>query len=562
MTSEPGRPSSTMSALQAAAMALQLPDPVPPAENLRRLDGEGLVAWFEIAAAASRALLEAADLASEAVAMVRAAWSNPSPSARLGQLCDAAIDSAEITARQVQAADDLRSALVSVRFGTEGAIETAEAAVAALGVPVGDDLVAWAAQHGQAAVLEAIVMDLLGQLDALRNRAGAALDEAAGQLQADPRDPLQNLPVAQPEIGQADPDGGLLGTGRGAADVPIDAANRTLLERDLLSAEEPVRLMAEGVSTALARASASSGAARLVIYERPGATAQGRAAISVGDLGAADNVAVIVPGVGSSPRAMAELVPAAAALRDSTLRHAPRETAAAVIWAGYDAPCSWVSGVPVSAGEVVENTIEGLDDTTAVAGGAALAADLSLLRGLVAPSARISGFGFSMGSTTVSAAAHDGGRLDGLMLLASPGASRAVDDVDDLGGVPAQRTYAVAFDQDPVPSALIDAGATLGAMAVRPSPLTLAALLGGPGPFGPDPTSPDFGAQVVEADSNAPAIAPDYFDQLVKLRPDPSEIAEGLQHHSLDNYLAGESGDAAGALAAGRYSEIEVMRRD
>ncbi len=562
MTADPGRPSSTMIAVQAVAMALQLPDPVPPADQLRRLDGEGLVAWFQVAGEAGRALLDGSDLASEVLPMVRAAWSNPTAPARLGQLCDAAIESAEIVASQVQVADDLRSALLSVRFGTEGAVESAESAVAALGVPAGDDLVAWAAQHGQAAVLETIVTDLLGRLDALRRQAAAALHDAADGLRADPRDPLQSLPVSRADNAGVDLGGALLGAGPAPADVPIDAANRAQLALDLHSPDERVRSMAEGITVALAQAAGAAGVARLVVYERPGATAQGRAAVAVGDLGAADNVAVVVPGIGSSPRAMADLVPAAVRLRNSTLQQAPGETAAAVIWTGYDAPAAWASGVPVDLFEGFDNTIEALGDETAVAGGAALAADLAVLRGLAAPSARMTGFGFSMGSTVASAAVRQGGRLDGLMLLASPGASHLVDDVGDLTGVPAEHTYAVAFAQDPVPTALIDTGAALGALVLNPSPLNLAALVSGPDPYGPDPTSAAFGAQVVEAESTAPALLPDTVGRLSMPGPDAWEIADGLRHHTLDNYLAGESGAAAGAVAAGRYSEIEVMPRD
>ena len=317
--------------------------------------------------------------------------------------------------------------------------------------------------------------------------------------------------------------------------------------------------MAEGVSAALARAAVAAGAARLLVYEPPGATAQGRAAVALGDVGAADNVAVLVPGVGSSPRAMADLVPAAARLRASTIEQAPGDTAAAVVWTGYDAPVSWSAGVPVAPGPWWANTTAIVGDENARDGGALLSADVATMRGLLAPSARMTGYGFSMGATTVSAAAQRGAELDGLLFMASPGASEDVEHVGDLRGVPAEHTYAVAFAEDPVPSQMIDAAATLGEVLISVSPLPVGGLVVGSGPFGPDPTSAEFGAHVVDAETNLPRVTLENLGKPDLLGPgDIWQVTDGLRHHSLENYLSGEAGEAAAALNAGRYSEIEV----
>ena len=132
--------------------------------------------------------------------MLQAGWSNAAAPARLGRLCDAAEQSATVIAQHVHAADDLRSALLSVRVGTTDALATAESAVSALGVPVPGDPAALAVQQGRDEALERILLDLLARLDSLRTQASAALEVAADALRSDPRDALQSEPIASADV--------------------------------------------------------------------------------------------------------------------------------------------------------------------------------------------------------------------------------------------------------------------------------------------------------------------------------------------------------------------------
>ena len=58
--------------------------------------------------------------------------------------------------------------------------------------------------------------------------------------------------------------------------------------------------------TALEKASRGGDVGQLLVYESANSTSQGRAAIGVGDIATADNVAVFAPGVSSAPVTMAQ----------------------------------------------------------------------------------------------------------------------------------------------------------------------------------------------------------------------------------------------------------------
>ena len=79
--------------------------------------------------------------------------------------------------------------------------------------------------------------------------------------------------------------------------------------------------------------------AQLLVFDPTAFGYEGRAAIAVGDVDTADNVAFLVPGLGSDVLdGTASLTGDGAAGRAAAHRVAPTETTATVAWLGYDAP--------------------------------------------------------------------------------------------------------------------------------------------------------------------------------------------------------------------------------
>ena len=176
--------------------------------------------------------------------------------------------------------------------------------------------------------------------------------------------------------------------------------------------------MALGVRAALDKARASGGVAQLLVYESAGSGSQGRAAIGMGDISTADNIATLAPGVSNAPVNMAEGISSAAALRSEAQRLAPGDLTAVVAWYGYDIPLSAIRGVPVNPLTAAANTAAALTDVNARAGGALLVADIDRFHQLAPATARFVAVGFSMGATTVSAAqAARGADIDDLVML-------------------------------------------------------------------------------------------------------------------------------------------------
>jgi len=348
--------------------------------------------------------------------------------------------------------------------------------------------------------------------------------------------------------------GGIPGSAGPAPSPAIDQANLDRLAADLASTDVATVMMALGVQAALDRARAQGGVAQLLIYQSADSGGQGRAAISVGDITCADNVATVAPGISNAPVNMADGVSSAAVLRDRAQELAPGESTAAIAWYGYDIPLSAVGGVPVDMISAVGNTAAAVTDATARVGGGQLVDDMARFRDWAPETARFVAVGFSMGSTTVSAAAARGGRFDDLVLLGSPGASSDVATADNYPDMPAEHAFVVAYDEDPVTRGETD---------------LLAGLLGGlgrlpstPTPFGPDPAAAKFGAQVIDADSNNPDVSvalhlggplPDIVGSAVA-----DEVADLAAHHQEANYLSGESLGAVAAVVVGQYSEVPI----
>jgi alpha/beta hydrolase family protein len=342
--------------------------------------------------------------------------------------------------------------------------------------------------------------------------------------------------------------------------MAIDAKNLERLRLDLQSDDDATREMAQGVLASLTQAEQAGGVAQLLVYESADSWSQGRVAISVGDIGTADNVATLVPGITSAPAHMADGLNDAAALRAEARRQSPGESTAVVAWYGYDIPVGFASGVSTNPLAKVDSALDMLDDDNAWEGGAWLARDIDRFRQWAPVGARFTALGFSMGSTAVSSAAAQGARLDDAVLMGSPGAGEGVPNADSYPNLPADHTYVIAFDQDPVTQTRTD----LAAAAV--STLVGGPRISGPDaePFGIDPALADFGAQVVDATTNAPEV------RLSLSLPGPIALLAGpvesvavnqwqaLSHHSETNYLSGRSKEAAAAVVLGHYTDVPI----
>lgn len=174
-------------------------------------------------------------------------------------------------------------------------------------------------------------------------------------------------------------------------------------------------------------------AAQLVVFDPYAFGGQGRAALAVGDVDIADNVAFLVPGMGADVRrGLARLTTNALRVGARARRADPMRTTAVVAWMGYDAPeLAWVAA-----------------DDAATTGAALLATDLRAVGAVRAEPPHLTLVGHSYGSTTVGTALRDHRTAVGdAVLLGSPGAN--VERARDLR-LPAGHVFVGASSRDPV----------------------------------------------------------------------------------------------------------------
>jgi hypothetical protein len=226
------------------------------------------------------------------------------------------------------------------------------------------------------------------------------------------------------------------------------AANELHLRRDLAALQGRHRLTDEqrrwldnclAVRDQLAVARASRGfdvaprTAQLLVFEPTAFGYQGRAAISVGDVDTADNVAFLVPGLGSDLRgAMARLTGTAVRVATEARRLAPGATTATVAWMGYDAP----------------GLMDAASDGAAERGGDLLANDVLAVQASRDVAAHLTVVGHSYGTTTAGLALRDHQTgTDDVVLVGSPGPG--VERADELE-VPAGHVFVGANSRDAV----------------------------------------------------------------------------------------------------------------
>lgn len=180
----------------------------------------------------------------------------------------------------------------------------------------------------------------------------------------------------------------------------------------------------------------------------------GRIAEVFGNIETADNVAISVPGISTSLDNFDNF------RRDALgLHQAAGSRTATIAWLGYDTPKGLED--PLRMVKEATSAQQGLAGATALAstiGGLGLRADQ-----------RLTVIGHSYGSVVVALAAREGGLADAdaVVFIGSPGV--VASSAQELGLSPGTELYAASTPDDPVPAS-------------------------GPVLYGPDPTSPGFGA--------------------------------------------------------------------
>jgi hypothetical protein len=539
----------TRAAITEAANRLGHGDPVAVVDELTMVDVGGLRTWHELTSTVRGSLSDGVERLGHVLPTLAGAWSSPAPREAVERHRSAGLAAGDVVGRQIDAVLDTVGTLESTRTSARSEMSRTEHSVLATGWPPGEDLLTWASGHGQLPAVTAAVDGLAAAVRRLRTRNDAALQALASALRADPAEPVESLRATMPAAfpGVVTPN-----APTAAEPAAIDRANLDRLAADLRSTDVSVLIAARGVQAALDKARAGGGRAQLVVYESASATSQGRAAISVGDITGADNVVTMAPGVSSSPATMSDGIDGALAMRDRSERLDPSSRTAVVAWYGYDVPLAAFGGSPMLPGDTLENSVAAVNDLHARAGGQQLVEDLATFRQWAPDDARFIGVGFSMGSTTVSAAAARGAGFDDLVLLGSPGASVEVDSAADYPGLSTDHVWVVGHDRDPVTTGVTDelTGMLFGGLGLN---------LLQPTPFGPDPADADFGARVVDVPSNAPDISVQIGGPIGAIAGAvANEVTDLRLHHREDNYLSGASLDAVSSIVVGRYGDVPL----
>ncbi|MFN8200252.1 MAG: alpha/beta hydrolase [Nakamurella multipartita] len=532
-------------AIADTARRLGHADPVALVDELAEVDVRGLRAWHELSAAAGQSLSTGADRLGRAVSAVAQAWSSPVPRASVDLHRQAAREAHEVIGRQLDVALDTIGTLESTRISASAELDRAEDRIVGTGWPPSEDLLTWATTTGCLPTVAATIGGLAQTVQQLGRRNDAALEALTAALREDPSAPVDTLRAIMPAAfpGASPP--------REPARAPVDQDNLDRLAVDLRSSDISVLIAARGVQAALDQARTAGGNAQLLVYESASSSSQGRAAISIGDITTADNVAALAPGVGSSPTSMIEGIDDAVALRDRAQQLEGSSRTAVVAWYGYDVPLAALGGSPMTPGATAADLATTVNDMAARAGGGQLVQDLDTFRQWAPPDARFIGIGFSMGSTTVSAAAARRAGFDDLVMLGSPGASVEVETADDYPGMTPDHVWVGSLDNDPITKGITDGAAELlNGLGLNPFQ---------PTPFGPDPADADFGARVMDLTSNAPDVSVQLGGPFGLLTSAAANEMLDLQlNHQQGNYLSGPSLDAVAAVVVGDYDAVPL----
>ncbi len=215
---------------------------------------------------------------------------------------------------------------------------------------------------------------------------------------------------------------GLVGSLDGLPAWARDRANRVLLDRALADPTSGGFAAAQAADAEIAAEEAAGRTVRLWSFDAD----DHLVALAYGDLDRAEDVAVLVPGVGNGVDDLDDLGDDAQAVAGAARAAAPGAAVAAIAWLGYRPPPHVLH--PAALGE-----------DRAAAGGRALSGDLAGLRAARAadPLAgrtplRTTVVAHSYGTVVVDRAAEDPGDLDAdaVVLLGSPGMDGPASDLE------------------------------------------------------------------------------------------------------------------------------------
>lgn len=535
-------------ALSVAARQLGHDDPVVAVDALTAVDVGSLHAWRDAAAGVRRSLADGTDRLGSALPVTAQAWSAVAPREAVRRHHEAGLAARDTADRHLAAVQDAIGTLESTRTAARAELARAEDGLHSTGWPPGEDLLTWASTNGRLPAVTALVDGLTEAVRELGRRNDSSLQALVAALDTDPAQAVDGLTAIMPA-----PFPGAVAPPATPPVLPVEQATLQRLASDLQSDDEAVRGAAQGVRTALDQALADGRTAQLLVYESAGPTSQGRAAIAVGDITTADTVVTMAPGVSSSLVEMGDGVHDAITLADRTAQMQPDGRTAVVAWYGYEAPLAVDGGTPMDIGRTIANLGATGNDLYARVGARQLVGDLAGFRALAPADARFIGYGHSMGSTVVSAAAANGAGFDDLILAGSPGASIEVDSAQDYPGLDPAHVWVVSFDNDPITNGITDIaadsllGLTPGIHIVQPTP------------FGPDPAEAEFGASVVDVRSNRPDMEFHLGGPLGGLTDGLADQLAALQlHHNGGNYLDGASLEAVAAITTGQYEKVPI----
>jgi hypothetical protein len=210
--------------------------------------------------------------------------------------------------------------------------------------------------------------------------------------------------------------------------VARDRANRLLLAL-ALRRDDPSPT-ARAVAAEIAAQEAAGRTVQLHLFDEAGT----RVALAVGDLDTAESVAVLVPGIATTPDDDLDAVTDDVVRAVGAARAAGEGAVAGVAWLGYRPPRGpgiLLRSRAAEAGPVLAGALDGMAAARAVQGGAA---------------ARTTVLAHSYGTVVVDEAADAPGRLsaDAVVLLGSPGME------DDAASLEADEVYDAFSGADPI----------------------------------------------------------------------------------------------------------------
>jgi hypothetical protein len=221
---------------------------------------------------------------------------------------------------------------------------------------------------------------------------------------------------------------GVAGALDGLPAAARDRANRLLLARALRRADPSPTALA--VAAEIADQEAAGRTVQLHLFDEAG----NRVALAVGDLDTAEAVAVLVPGIATTPDDDLDTVAADVVRAVDAARAAGAGSVAGVAWLGYRPPAGpWIlsRSRAIRTGPVLAGALDGMAAARAVGGGAA---------------ARTTVLAHSYGTVVVDEAADAPGRLaaDAVVLLGSPGME------DDAASLEAGEVFDAFSPADPI----------------------------------------------------------------------------------------------------------------